>query len=187
MDGGRAFAASRRLLNLAQKFRDKLYRDRYVDSHTRGVLAQQMRNFRGDLSQAGYAEKVNKQKTVIGRLENPSYGGWSLRTMLDIARRENVAVFVRFVDFPTFLRLTGDLSDSALRPASYEQGSVDQLANVEESHAQEEALKALFSPREDSISPLQASEGMQQQNASQPRAANDDFEQKHSPALSALG
>lgn len=187
MDSEHNPASSHRLLSLGQKFGDKQYRDSYVASHTRGVLAQQVRNFRGDLSQAGYAEKVDKQKTVIGRLENPGYGGWSLRTMLDIARRENVAVFVRFVDFPTFLRLTGDLSDTALHPASYERSSIDQLADAEESRAQEQALKALFSPRGDNISAPQALDQMQQSAASQPRAANDDFGEKRSPALSALG
>lgn len=104
MNGERDLAASpRRLQSLAEKFHDKQYRDAYVGAHNRGVLAQQMHNFRGALSQADYAAKIGKQKTVIGRLENPAYGGWSLRTMLEIARKENVAVLVRFVDLPTFL------------------------------------------------------------------------------------
>lgn len=125
MDSGHDLAASHRLASLAEKFHDKQYRDSYVASHNRGVLAQQMRNFRGDLSQADYAEKLGKQKTVIGRLENPSYTGWSLRTMLEVARKENVAVLVRFVDFPTFVGFTGDLSESALRPAPYDPTAVD--------------------------------------------------------------
>jgi hypothetical protein len=116
---GHKAAASRRLASLAEKFHDKQYRDSYVASHNRGVLAQQMRNFRGDQSQADYAEKLGRQKTVVGRLENPSYAGWSLRTMLEVARKENVAVLVRFVDFPTFMEFTGDLSENALRPAMY--------------------------------------------------------------------
>ena len=41
-----------------------------------------MRNFRGQLPQADFAAKIGKQKTVVGRLEKPAYGGWSLRTML---------------------------------------------------------------------------------------------------------
>jgi hypothetical protein len=128
MNGGLDPAASRRLAHLAEKFHDKQYRDSYVASHTRGVLSQQMRNFRGDLSQAEYADKIGKQKTVIGRLENPGYAGWSLRTMLETARKENVAVLVRFVDFPTFLKYTDDLSDKSLNPTPYDANAVDQLA-----------------------------------------------------------
>ena len=110
MDGERSLAGSPRLPRLAAKFHDKQYRDAYVAAHAREVLAKQMRNFRGDLSQAEYAVKIDKQKTVVGRLENPAYGGWSLRTMLEVARKENVAVIARFVDFPTFMGFTDDLS-----------------------------------------------------------------------------
>lgn len=109
-----------RQARLSVKFHDKQYRDTYVASHTRGVLARQMRNFRGDLSRAEYAEKIGKQQTVIARLETAAYSGGSLKTLLKIARKEDVAVFVRFVDFPTFIELSGDLSDRALAPKSYD-------------------------------------------------------------------
>jgi hypothetical protein len=144
MNGERSPVTSHRLPSLSEKFRDKQYRDSYVASHARRVLAEQMRNFRGHLSQADYAAKLDKQKTVVGRLENPAYGGWSVRTMLEIARKENVAVFVRFVDFPTFLKYTDDLSDGALLPRSYNQDAIDELAKADECAAGESALKALF-------------------------------------------
>jgi hypothetical protein len=146
MDGGLDLAASRRLARLAEEFHDKQYRDSYVASHTRGVLAQQMRNFRGDLPQAGYADKIGKQKTVIGRLENPGYAGWSVRTMLEIARKEDVAVFVRFVDFPTFLKYSGDMSDSALHPEKYDENKVDQLARNQGISEQQFSFLAPWSP-----------------------------------------
>lgn len=116
-----------RLERLAEDFRDKRYRDSYVATHTRGVLAQQMRNFRGDQSQVDFGEEIGKRQTVVSRLENPAYGGWSLRTMLEVARKKNVAVFCRFVDFPTFFKLTEDLSEIAMCPASYDQEVIDQF------------------------------------------------------------
>jgi hypothetical protein len=145
MDGERDLVDSRRLASLAEKFHDKRYRDGYVAAHTRGVLARQMRNFRGELSQADFAAKIGKQKTVIARLENSAYGGWSLRTMLEIARKRDVAVFVRFVDFPTFLKYTDDISDNALRPLPYDQELIYELVEEEEIDSKEGALKALFS------------------------------------------
>lgn len=131
MDEERNPAASDRLTSLAGKFHDKRYRDGYVAANTRSVLARQMRNFRGEHSQAEFGAEIEKRQTVISRLENPAYGGWSLRTMLEIARKKNVAVFVRFVDFPTFLRYSGDISDCALHPNEYDENEVDQFARKE--------------------------------------------------------
>jgi hypothetical protein len=153
MDRERDRANSPRLANLPEKFQDKQYRDGYVAAHTRGVLARQMRNFRGELSQQDFAPQIGKQKTVIARLENPAYGGWSLRTMLDVAREKNVALFCRFVDFPTFLKYTNDLSDEALLPDSYNQAAVDALAEEEKRRERERELRALFVDPQPSESP----------------------------------
>jgi hypothetical protein len=128
MDRERDLVPSDRLLRLAARFHDKQYRDAYVAAHAREILAKQMRSFRGDLSQAEYAEKIEKQKTVVGRLENPAYSGWSLRTMLEIARKENVGVLAQFVDFPTFLNFTDDLSDDVLYPHEYNEDQTDEIA-----------------------------------------------------------
>jgi hypothetical protein len=185
MDGeGRDRAASHRMLSLAERFRDKQYRDAYVASHTRGVLARQMRNFRGEVSQAEFAAKIGKQKTVVARLENPASGGWSLRTMLEVARKQGVAVFVRFVDFPTFLKYSADLSQRAVRPMPYEQQVIDEISRIEEYSLRDGALKALFSaePKQaesqsarDAISTVRRpSMGSGARNS--PRAANDSAE-----------
>jgi hypothetical protein len=122
-------AASHRLLSLAAKFHDEEYRNGYIASHTRGVLAKQMRNFRGTLSQEQFAEKLDKQKTVIARLEKPAYAGWSLRTMLEVARKEKVALLCRFVDFPTFLNFTDDMTDDALDPQSYDEVKTEEIVS----------------------------------------------------------
>jgi hypothetical protein len=128
MEGERDPAVSNRLIRLAAKFHDKQYRDAYVAARAREMLAKQMREFRGDLSQAEYAEKVGKQKTVVGRLENPGYSGWSLRTMLDIARKEDVAVIAQFVDFSTFLSFTDDMSNDAFHPQGFNETQIDDIA-----------------------------------------------------------
>ena len=51
MNGEPFLADSRRLRSLRDKFLDKQYRDGYVAAQGRRVLAEQMRNFRGDRSQ----------------------------------------------------------------------------------------------------------------------------------------
>src|SRR2546429_9880473 len=104
MDEGRQLADSPRLRSLIKKFRDRAYRDSYVASHTRRFLARQMRKFRGEKSQSEFGELIDKRQTVVSRLEDPKYGKWTLQTLFDIAAKLNVAVIVRFVDIPTFLR-----------------------------------------------------------------------------------
>ncbi len=127
----RLSAASFRFLKLAQQFHDKEFRDSYVAAHTRRFLARQMRKFRGDLSQTEFAEQLDKQQTIVSRLENPNYSGWTLGTLLEIASKLNVGVVVRFVDFPTFLKSTDDFSERAMHPTSYDPQRVDNFARSE--------------------------------------------------------
>ncbi len=153
MAGERSPVDSPRLPRLAEKFQDKRYRDGYVAAHTRGLLARQMRNFRGELSQSEFGSEIGKRQTVVSRLESSAYGGWALRTMLEIARKRNIALFCRFVDFPTFLKYTGDLSDEALNPSPYDQQVIDDFAQQYERQSEERALKALFSAPKEPRSP----------------------------------
>jgi hypothetical protein len=120
-------AVSRRLKSLAGKMQDKNYRDGYVAAHTRQVLAKQMREFRGDMPQTEFADLIGKRQTQVSRLENSNYVGWTLTTMFEVAKKRDVAVLVRFVDFPTFLRFTEDMSEQALRPHAYDKADVDAL------------------------------------------------------------
>lgn len=129
---------------LARKFHEPKYRHSYVAAHTRRFLARQMRRFRGEIAQTAFGDLVDKRQTVISRLEDPSYVGWSLRTMLEIARKLDLAVVVRFVDFPTFLRLSEDMSDAALCPAKYDQQAIDEVAREDERMEGESALEAFW-------------------------------------------
>ena len=135
-----------RSVRLAGRMGDSGYRHAYVASHTRQFLARQMRELRGkDLSQSEFGDRIAKKQTVVSRLENPNYGKWTLQTLLDIARGLDIAVLVRFVDFPTFLRSTREMSSSAARPVAFHQAAVDEVAREDEQSARESALKAVFS------------------------------------------
>src|SRR5216684_4400995 len=104
MDEERRHADSPRLRSLIEKFRDKLYRDSYIASHTRRFLARQMRKFRGEMSQSEFGEIIGKRQTVVSRLEDPKYGKWTLQTLFEVGSKLDVAVIVRFVDFSTFMK-----------------------------------------------------------------------------------
>jgi transcriptional regulator with XRE-family HTH domain len=107
-------------------------------------LAEQIRALRGNLTQKEFGEHINKPQSVVSRLEKQADRHISIQTLIDIAERLDLAVLVRFVDFPTFLKYTEDYSDSALAPASYCQADIDALAQAEERRARDGELRGLF-------------------------------------------
>lgn len=113
------------MTRLTKKFRSKRFRDSYVDANVRMFLAQQIRALRGDMSQEQFAELLGTTQSVVSRFEDPSYGKFNLQTLLEIAAKLNRAVFARIVDFPTFLRLTEDLSEQAICPEGYDADLVE--------------------------------------------------------------
>lgn len=113
-------ADSRRTSSLAQKLRDKAYRHSYVSQHLRTFLADQVRSLRGELSQKAFGKIIGKPQSVISRIEdNESDGMLSLQTLLDIASKLGIALVVRFVDYPNFIRITSDYSERALVPEPF--------------------------------------------------------------------
>lgn len=131
MDVERHIANFRRTLELAKKFEVKEYRDSYVAAQARRFLARQIRKFRGEKSQEEFGELLGKSQTIVSRLEDPKYGRMTLETLLELASKLDVALFVRFVDFPTFIKYTEDVSEIAARPNSYyDTREVDQWPRV---------------------------------------------------------
>ena len=92
-------------------------------THIKTFLANQLRAFRGSMSQGEFGQKIGKPQPVVNRNENASYGKFTLQNLLDIAEKLDVAVHVRFVDFQRFIELTEDLSEKALKPMPYHQAS----------------------------------------------------------------
>lgn len=91
-------------------------------------LANQLASLQGEMSQKEFGQLLGKPQPIVSRLQNPDYGKYSLQTLLEIASKLDVALLVRFVDYPTFLKVTSDFSDEALRPASFDPAQLDHLA-----------------------------------------------------------
>lgn len=128
MEKKRQHVHSPRILRLAEKLRNPRYRHTYVAAHIRQFLARQMREMRGAQSQGEFGDKIGKAQNVVSRLEDPTYGKWTLSTLLEIAEKLDRALVVRFVDYPTFLGFTDDQSETAAAPEAYEQKSVEEFA-----------------------------------------------------------
>lgn len=145
----RAHVGFPRFSRLIEKFKDREYRQSYVVAHARRFLARQMRKFRGDRSQAAFAEVVGKQPTQVQRLEDPN-GKHTLQTLFDVAGRLDVALFIRFVDHRTFLKLSEDFSEEAFEPLPYEENEsrvAQQESNGQAARALDEFLKGALDQR----------------------------------------
>ena len=108
-----------RIRRLLQKLRGKRYRDAFVQTHTRQFLAQQMRAFRGERSQDEMGALLDKPQSVISRLEDASYGKWTLSTLFEISAKLDKALIVRFVDPQTFVKFSVDAGDVSQNPISF--------------------------------------------------------------------
>lgn len=121
-------ALARRL----QRFLAKEYRDGYLETHVRGSIALQIRALRekAGLTQEDFARITGKKQSTVSRLENTEYGKVSVQTLLDIACSLNVALLVRFVDYPQFLRSASDMSPNALAPEDIFQSQAQAAADA---------------------------------------------------------
>ena len=147
-----ADANFQRLVNLASSLDDPAFRASYMAHHLRAFIADQIRGLRGDMSQKEFGQLIGKPQSVVSRLENEEYGRVSLQTLIEIAIKMNVALVGRFVDFPTFLRITGDFSEDAVRPQPYKREAVDALIADELPRQQPQGalqafLRASFEPQ----------------------------------------
>jgi hypothetical protein len=124
-------AGFERLLERADFTSDAAFRTSYLTHHLRAFLADQIRALRGERSQREFGRALHKPQSVISRLEDEEYGKLTLQTLVDIATKLDIALLVRFVDYPTFLRETNDLSDEKVAPASYNREAINQMLLVE--------------------------------------------------------
>lgn len=109
---------------LLSKLRSKPYREAYVAEHVRTGTAYQiraMREQRNNMSQEELGRLMDKPQPVVSRLEDPDYGKLTINTLLEVAAALDVALVVKFVDFPEFLRQTEDVSPEGLKVESFDE------------------------------------------------------------------
>ena len=101
--------------------RDREYREAYVEGHVKSYIPYQLRAIREKLrlTQKAFAERIGKPQSVVSRLENTEYGKVTVQTLLDIARRLDIALVVKFASFREFLAAYADLSADAMAVEPY--------------------------------------------------------------------
>lgn len=115
---------------LLSKLKSKVYRAAYVAENVRMGIALQiraMREQRSGMSQAELGKLLGKPQSVVSRLENPDYGKATVQTLQEVADAFDVALLIKFVTYPEFLRQTEDVSPEGLRVESY---SDEQMAEA---------------------------------------------------------
>ena len=92
---------SNHLLNRRPNWRDREYREAYMEAAIEQGIAWQIRinrQFRG-LTQKQLAEAVGTGQSAISRLEDPSYGAQSLDVLVKIAKHFDCALVVKFASY----------------------------------------------------------------------------------------
>jgi transcriptional regulator with XRE-family HTH domain len=124
-------------------------RNRFVESNLNKNISFQIRGMRGsrEWSQEELAKRTGMNQNMIYRLENPSYGRFTISTLKRVASAFDVALIVRFVPFSQLADwVTGTLfydeglSPDALAVAGFEKEEesryrhmgLGSLANVKE-------------------------------------------------------
>lgn len=98
-------------------------RDAYVEAELVNGLAHQIRILREQRgwTQKDLAARLDTTQTTISRLEDPSYGRYTIRTLLRLGKAFDVAFFVRYLPFSKFMHQTWDTRPEKFEALSYEE------------------------------------------------------------------
>lgn len=113
---GKLLSSSReRLVNSLKKF---AYRHAWVEAHIKNGIAFQIRAMRKakEWDQKKLAEMAlgnSDLQSMVSRYENPDYGKYSLRTLLDLAKAFDVGLIVRFASFSELIKWEDDLLNTS--------------------------------------------------------------------------
>ncbi|MEB2353343.1 MAG: helix-turn-helix transcriptional regulator [Burkholderiaceae bacterium] len=94
----------------------------YVEAEVASGLAHQIRALRTQRgwTQKDLAARLGTTQGAISRLEDPSYGRPSIKTLLDVGAAFDVALQVRFVSFVRLLQETQSVSREQLEIEPFE-------------------------------------------------------------------
>lgn len=105
-----------------QRLKNKASRDAYVEADLVNSIASQIRVLRQQRgwSQKELAEKINTSQGVISRLEDPSYGKFSMKSLLQLAAVFDVSIVTRFLPFSQSVPITWETKSDNLKAESFE-------------------------------------------------------------------
>lgn len=104
------------------RLESKRARDAFVEAELINGIASQIRVLRQQRgwSQKDLAEKLGTSQGGISRLEDPSYGRFSIKTLLDLGCIFDVSIVARFLPFSQAVPVTWDTRKEALEAESFD-------------------------------------------------------------------
>jgi transcriptional regulator with XRE-family HTH domain len=109
------------ILNKKPKWKNKEYRDAYLEASIEQGVAWQIRinrRLRG-ITQLELAKAIGTKQSAISRLEDPTYGAHSLETLIEIAKKFDCALSVKFVSFSQLSYESERLTEADLYAATF--------------------------------------------------------------------
>lgn len=106
-----------------RRLKNREARKAFVEAELVNGLAHQIRILRQQRgwTQQELASKLKTTQTAISRLEDPSYGRFSVKSLLALGDAFDVALHVRFQSFSKFLFETWDTTEENFHAESYEE------------------------------------------------------------------
>ena len=105
------------------RLRNKRSRAAYVEAELINGISNQIRVLRQQRgwTQSDLAEKLGTSQGVVSRLEDPSYGRYSFKTLLNLGSIFDIALFVRFLPFSQAVPATWDTRREKLEAESFDE------------------------------------------------------------------
>lgn len=102
-------------------------RHAYLEAELVTGLAHQIRAIRAQRgwTQVELAKKLGTTQAAVSRLEDPSYGRYSMQTLMDLAKIFDTGMQVRFVSFISMLQETFRPSAEAREVPAFEEESIN--------------------------------------------------------------
>lgn len=97
-------------------------KEAYVEAELVNGLAHQIRVLREQRgwTQKELAKRLDTTQNTISRIEDPSYGRYTFRTLLGLGNVFGVALFVRYLPFSKFIQETWDTRPEHFEALSYD-------------------------------------------------------------------
>jgi ribosome-binding protein aMBF1 (putative translation factor) len=105
-----------------RSLKNKAAREQFVESELVNGIAHQIRVLRNQRgwSQSELAERLSTKQNVVSRLEDPSYGRYSIKTLLELAAVFDVAFTAGFVSFGQLINDNWDTVEANFSVDSFE-------------------------------------------------------------------
>ena len=103
------------------QLKNKAVRRAYVEAELVNGLAHQIRILRQqrNWTQFHLAKRLRTSQGVVSRLEDPSYGKYSLKTLTQLSSAFDVALYIRFMTFSQFMNQTWDTDPKRFEAESF--------------------------------------------------------------------